>query len=124
MTQAGEAAYKHRWIALLLLSLSLTLIVIDSTIVNIAFPSIRKTFGASFADAEWVNSIYSLVFGSALIAWGKLGDQYGRRNIFVAGAIVFVLGSLGRGLACPNGVIIVFRAMQGLGAAILSPSHH
>ncbi|MEP7288759.1 MAG: MFS transporter [Chloroflexota bacterium] len=122
LTAAEETAYKRRWIALLLLSLSLMLIVIDSTIVNIAFPSIRKTFGASFADAEWVNSIYSLVFGAALITWGKLGDQFGRRNIFVLGAIVFTLGSLGTGLAPNIGVMILFRAMQGMGAAMMSPS--
>src|SRR5258708_3845322 len=117
-----ETMYQRRWLALGILSLSLTLIIIDSTIVNIAFPAIRKTFGASFADAEWVNSIYSLVFGAALITWGKLGDQYGRRNIFVAGAIVFVLGSLGTGLAGTIGVMIFFRAMQGMGAAMMSPS--
>jgi MFS family permease len=121
-TAAEEAAYQRRWIALLLLSLSLTLIIIDSTIVNIAFPAIRKTFGASFADAEWVNSIYSLVFGAALITWGKLGDQYGRRNIFVAGAVVFVLGSLGSGLAPSIASLILFRALQGMGGAMMSPS--
>src|SRR5215475_13355116 len=98
MTAAEEAAYKRRWIALILLSLSLCLIVIDSTIVNIAFPTIQSSFKASYADAEWVNSIYSLVFGAALITWGKLGDQYGRRSIFIGGAVVFVLGSLGTGL--------------------------
>src|SRR5450631_3413329 len=103
-SEAEEAAYKRRWIALLILSISLMLIVIDSTIVNIAFPSIRKTFNASFADAEWVNSIYSLVFGAALITWGKLGDEFGRRNIFVLGAIVFVLGSLGTGLSANIGI--------------------
>jgi MFS family permease len=122
MTAAEEAAYKRRWIALILLSLSLVLIVMDSTIVNIAFPSIRATFGASFADAEWVNSIYSLVFGAALITWGKLGDQYGRRNIFVLGTLVFVLGSLGTGLAPSIGAAIFFRAVQGMGGAMLSPS--
>src|SRR5690242_453845 len=122
MSAAEELAYKRRWIALLILSLSLTLIIIDSTIVNIAFPSIRKTFGASFADAEWVNSIYSLVFGAALITWGKLGDQYGRRNIFILGATVFVLGSLGVGLAGNIGVLVLFRAVQGMGGAMMSPS--
>ena len=122
MTEAEESAYKRRWIALLLLSLSLTLIVIDSTVVNIAFPAIRKTFGASFADAEWVNSIYSLVFGAALITWGKLGDQFGRRIIFIGGALVFVFGSLGSGLAPNIGMLILFRAMQGMGGAMMSPS--
>ncbi|MBX3082615.1 MAG: MFS transporter [Anaerolineae bacterium] len=121
-TAAEEAAYKRRWIALLILSLSLTLIVMDSTIVNIAFPSIRATFGASFADAEWVNSIYSLIFGAALITWGKLGDQYGRRNIFIAGAIVFLIGSLGSGLAATIPVMILFRGVQGMGGAMMSPS--
>lgn len=122
MTAAEETAYKRRWIALLLLSLSLMLIVIDSTIVNLAIPSIRNTFNASFADTEWVNSIYSLVFGAALITWGKLGDQFGRRNIFVAGTGVFLIGSLGTGLAANIGVMILFRAVQGMGAAMLSPS--
>ncbi|MEO8607855.1 MAG: MFS transporter [Chloroflexota bacterium] len=122
MSAAEEAAYKRRWIALILLSLSLMLIVIDSTIVNIAFPAIQSTFKASYADAEWVNSIYSLVFGAALITWGKLGDQYGRRNIFILGAIVFVLGSLGTGLAGNIGVLVLFRAVQGMGGAMMSPS--
>ncbi|MBC7814605.1 MAG: MFS transporter [Burkholderiales bacterium] len=122
MTAAELAAYKRRWFALLLLSMSLMLIVIDTTIVNIAFPSIRETFNASFADAEWVNSIYSLVFGAALITWGKLGDQYGRRNVFVGGATVFAIGSLGCGLAPNIGTLIFFRAVQGMGGAMMSPS--
>ncbi len=122
VSTASELAYKRRWVALLILSLSLTIIVIDSTIVNIAFPAIRKTFGASFADAEWVNSIYSLVFGAALITWGKLGDQYGRRAIFILGAVVFVAGSLGSGLAANIGIMIFFRALQGMGGAMMSPS--
>jgi MFS family permease len=121
-TAAEEAAYQRRWIALLLLSLSLLLIVIDSTIVNIAIPSIRSTFGASFADTEWVNSIYSLVFGAMLITFGKLGDQYGRRNLFILGTAVFLIGSAGTGLAANIGTMILFRGIQGLGAAMLSPS--
>jgi MFS family permease len=122
MTAAEQQAYKRRWIALLILSMSLMLLVIDSTIVNIAFPVIRSTFNASYADAEWINSIYSLVFGALLITWGKLGDQYGRRNIFIGGAVVFALGSLGVGIASTISVAIAFRALQGLGAAMMSPS--
>ena len=112
----------RRWIALGILSMSLMLIVIDSTVVNIAFPSIRATFNAPFSDAEWVNSIYSLVFGAALITWGKLGDQYGRRTIFIIGAALFALSSLGVGLAPTIGVMIAFRALQGLAGAMMSPS--
>src|SRR5690606_19628980 len=88
----------------------------------IAFPTIRETFGASYADAEWVNSIYSLVFAALLITWGKLGDQYGRRNIFIGGAVVFTAGSLGVGTAAGSGVVVALRALQGLGAAMMSPS--
>ncbi len=121
-TAADDQMYKRRWIALFVLSISLIIIVIDSTIVNIAFPTIRETFGASYADAEWVNSIYSLVFGALLITWGKLGDQFGRRNILIGGAIVFALGSLGVGTASSIGIAVGFRAMQGLGAAMMSPS--
>lgn len=122
MTDAEQRTFDRRWVALLLLSLSLVLVVADSTIVNIAFPAIRKTFGASFADAEWINSIYSLVFAAALITWGKLGDQFGRRNIFIAGAIVFLIGSAGTGFAANIGEAIIFRAMQGMGGAMMSPS--
>lgn len=117
-----EQTYKRRWIALLILSMSLMLIVVDSTIVNIAFPSIRSTFNASFADAEWVNSIYSLVFGALLVTWGKLGDQYGRRNIFIAGAALFGISSVGVGLAPSIGAMIGFRALQGFAGAMMSPS--
>ena len=113
MSAAEQQAYKRRWIALLILSMSLILIVIDSTIVTIAFPTIRETFGASYADAEWVNSIYSLVFAALLITWGKLGDQYGRRNIFIGGAVVFTAGSLGVGTAADIGILVAFRALQG-----------
>lgn len=120
--EAASPAYQRRWIALGILSMSLMLIVIDSTIVNIAFPSIRAAFNAPFSDAEWVNSIYSLVFGAALITFGKLGDQYGRRNIFVLGAATFALSSLGVGLAPNIGAMIGFRALQGLGGAMMSPS--
>ncbi len=122
MTAADQAAYKRRWIALFILSMSLMIIVIDSSVVSIAFPAIRTTFGASFADAEWVNSIYSLVFGALLITWGKLGDLFGRRNIFVFGALIFALGSLGVGTASSIGIAVAFRALQGLGAAMMSPS--
>lgn len=112
----------RRWYALGILSMSLMLIVIDSTVVNIAFPAIRATFKSPFSDAEWVNSIYSLIFGAALITWGRLGDHYGRRNIFVAGAALFALSSLGVGLASSIGVMIGFRALQGMAAAMMSPS--
>ncbi|MFN8452603.1 MAG: MFS transporter [Anaerolineae bacterium] len=117
-----QRTYQRRWIALLILSMSLMIIVLDGSIVNIAFPAIRRTFGASYADAEWVNTIYSLVFAALLITWGKLGDQFGRRNIFIAGVLVFAAGSLGVGTGATIGAVVASRALQGLGAAMMSPS--
>lgn len=122
MTAEEQRTYNRRWIALLILSFSLTIIVLDGSIVNIAFPTIRRTFNASYADAEWVNTIYSLVFAALLITWGKLGDQFGRRNIFIAGVLVFAVGSLGVGTGDTIGAVIASRALQGLGAAMMSPS--
>lgn len=122
MTAEEGRAYQRRWIALLILSMSLMIIVLDGSIVNIAFPAIRRAFGASYADAEWVNTIYSLVFAALLVTWGKLGDQFGRRNIFIAGVLVFAAGSLGVGTAGTIGAAVASRALQGLGAAMMSPS--
>ena len=71
----SEAYHRRRWYGLLILSLSLTLIMVDATIVNGAIPSIVKDFSASFRDAEWVNTIYSLVFAATLILWGKIAER-------------------------------------------------
>ncbi|WP_119065336.1 MFS transporter [Aggregatilinea lenta] len=118
----SEAHNRRRWYALLILSLSLMLTIIDGTIVNIAIPSIQATFGVSIRDVEWVNSIYSLVFAATLILWGKIGDQYGRRLLFVIGLLLFGLGSALVGASTSIGMLVAMRALQGLGAAVLSPS--
>ncbi len=117
-----EAYYRRRWYGLLILSLSLTLIMVDATIVNVAIPSIVKDFDASFRDAEWVNTIYSLVFAATLILWGKIGDQYGRRLLFLIGVMIFGVGSALVGAAASMTMLVAMRALQGVGAAILSPS--
>ena len=67
------------------------LVIMDGTIVNVAIPSIVRTFDASFRDAEWVNTIYSLVYAATLILWGKIGDQHGRRLLFLIGVALFGL---------------------------------
>jgi EmrB/QacA subfamily drug resistance transporter len=117
------AHHQRRWIALLILSLSLTLVIMDATIVNVAIPSIVEDFeGATFRDAEWVNTIYSLVYAATLILWGKIGDQYGRRLLFLIGVVLFGLGSALVGASSTIGMLVAMRAVQGVGAAILSPS--
>ncbi|MCB0128298.1 MAG: MFS transporter, partial [Caldilineaceae bacterium] len=85
---------RRRWLALVVLALSLLLVIMDGTIVNVAIPSIQRDLHASLVDVEWVNSIYSLIFAMTLILWGKLGDMYGRRRLFIAGLLVFGTGSM------------------------------
>lgn len=119
----GSEHHRRRWYALLILSLSLTLVIMDATIVNVAIPSIVQDFeGATFRDAEWVNTIYSLVYAATLILWGKIGDQYGRRRMFLAGVVLFGLGSALVGASSSISMLVAMRALQGVGAAILSPS--
>jgi EmrB/QacA subfamily drug resistance transporter len=122
VVEEGSEHHARRWIALLILSLSLMLVIMDGTIVNVAIPSITQEFGSSFRDAEWVNTIYSLVYAATLILWGKIGDQYGRRLLFLVGVVLFGIGSALVGASSSITMLVAMRTVQGVGAAILSPS--
>ncbi|MCB0062535.1 MAG: MFS transporter, partial [Caldilineaceae bacterium] len=113
---------RRRWLALVVLALSLLLVIMDGTIVNVAIPSIQRDLHASLVDVEWVNSIYSLIFAMTLILWGKLGDMYGRRRLFVAGLLVFGAGSMLSGAAASIQWLIGMRVLQAIGAAMLFPT--
>jgi EmrB/QacA subfamily drug resistance transporter len=113
---------RRRWLALVVLAFSLLLVILDATIVNVAIPSIRSDLNASLADVEWVNSIYSLIFAMTLILWGKLGDIYGRRRLFLAGLLIFGSGSMLSGRAVSIQMLIGMRVLQALGAAMLFPT--
>src|SRR5213083_2129924 len=107
---------------LLVLSLSLAIIVIDATIVIVALPQIQKDFSISLKDLEWITSLYALVFGSFLLTWGKLSDEFGRKRIFISGISLFILGSIIDGFSQDLTQILVGRVVQGFGAAMASPS--
>jgi EmrB/QacA subfamily drug resistance transporter len=107
---------------LLVLSLSLAIIVIDATIVIVAQVKIQNDFGISLKDLEWITSLYALVFGSFLLTWGKLSDEYGRRLIFMAGISLFVVGSIIDGFSQDLSQLLIGRVFQGFGAAMASPS--
>jgi EmrB/QacA subfamily drug resistance transporter len=107
---------------LLVLSLSLAIIVIDATIVIVAQYQIQKDFQISLKDLEWITSLYALIFGSFLLSWGKLSDEYGRKRIFVAGIFLFVVGSIIDGFSQNLSQLLVGRVIQGFGAAMASPS--
>ena len=111
-----------QFLTLLVLSLSLAIIVIDATIVIVAQYRIQQEFGISFKDLEWITSLYALVFGSFLLTWGKLSDQYGRKRIFMGGISLFILGSIIDGFSNDLTQILLGRVVQGFGAAMASPA--
>ena len=111
-----------QFLTLLVLSLSLAIIVIDATIVIVAQYTIQKQFNINFKDLEWITSLYALVFGSFLLTWGKLSDQYGRKRIFVGGISLFIVGSIIDGFSNDLTQILVGRVIQGFGAAMASPA--
>ena len=113
---------RTRWFGLAILSLGVSMIIVDATIVNVALPSIIRDFGLDLSDAEWINSVYSLVFAALLITLGKVGDIHGRRRMFMIGLVVFTLASLLAGRAGSGGWLIAARVLQGVGAAVILPS--
>ena len=111
-----------RWSALALIVTAQFMVILDVAIVNVALPSIKSDLGFSQASLQWVVSAYAIFFGGALLLGGRLGDLLGRRRLFVAGLAVFAASSLLCGLAWSEGSLIAFRAVQGLGGAMLAPA--
>jgi EmrB/QacA subfamily drug resistance transporter len=109
-----------KWLALYVLCLGDVLIVLDSTIVNVALPSIQEDLGFSDATLAWVVNAYLLTFGGFLLLGGRLSDLYGRRRIFLIGLVIFTAMSLACGIAGSQEFLVVARAMQGFGGAIVS----
>jgi len=118
MTQSN----RRRWIALLLLCMVQFMVVLDIAIVNVALPSIQTDLGFTQENLQWVISAYSLVFGGFLLLGGRLADLLGRRRVFMVGLVIFTIGSLLCGLSWSEGSLIAARALQGLGAATISPA--
>jgi EmrB/QacA subfamily drug resistance transporter len=113
---------RRKWLALALLSAVQFMVVLDIAIVNVALPSIKVDLGFSQEDLQWVISAYALVFGGFLLLGGRAADLLGRRRLFLAGLVVFTLASLLAGLAWSEASLIGARALQGLGAAVISPA--
>jgi EmrB/QacA subfamily drug resistance transporter len=111
---------RKRWIALYVLCLGDLMIVLDSTIVNVALPSIRDDLGFSETSLAWVVNAYLLTFGGFLLLGGRLGDLFGHRRLFVYGISLFTVASLACGLAGSQGLLVGARAVQGLGGAVVS----
>jgi EmrB/QacA subfamily drug resistance transporter len=111
---------RTRWLALYILCLGDLMIVLDVTIVGVALPSIREDLGFTETSLAWVVNAYLLTFGGFLLLGGRLGDLFGHRRLFALGIGLFTLASLACGLSTSQGVLIGARAVQGLGAAVVS----
>ena len=119
---APSPAEPNRWAVLALLGVAQLMVVLDSTIVNIALPSAQRDLGFSTGNRQWIVTAYALAFGSLLLIGGKLGDLFGRKWTFIGGLIGFSVASFLGGLAPSFGVLVVARALQGVFGALLAPS--
>lgn len=121
-TEPATPNDSRRWWGLGVLALGLSMIVLDGTIVGVALPRIIEDLQLTLTDAQWVNSLYAMVFAALLLTVGRLGDRYGRRNLFILGVFVFVAGSMAAARAHGAESLIAARAFQGVGGAMVLPS--
>ncbi len=112
---------RREWIGLGVLAAGLSLIVVDGTIVNVSLPVIIDELGLDLTDAQWINSIYAVVFAALLLTAGRLGDRLGRRMLFILGVVVFIGGSLMAAASESSTALIVARVVQGVGGAFVLP---
>src|SRR5919108_2400464 len=113
---------RKRWLGLAVIVAAQFMVVLDVAIVNVALPSIKTDLHFSQESLQWVITAYSLLFGGVLLLGGRMADLLGRRRLFLAGLLLFTVSSLLDGLAWSEGSLILFRSLQGLGAALLSPA--
>ena len=114
--------YQRRWLTLSVLCLSLFVIVVDNTIVNVALPTLVRELGTTTSQLQWVVDSYTLVFAGLLLTCGSLGDRFGRRGALQCGLVLFGLGSLASAFASDAGQLIATRAFMGIGGALIMPA--
>src|SRR5512138_389083 len=119
---ATPPADRRRWVVLGVMCLSLLLIVMDNTIVNVAIPTLQRELGASTGELQWVVDSYILVFAGLLLTMGALGDRYGRRGALGIGLAVMGVASVLSAFADSAGQLVATRALLGIGAALVMPS--
>ena len=116
------APVDRRWLVLVVVAIAQLMVVLDSTIVNIALPSAQRSLGFSNNDRQWVVTAYALAFGSLLLVGGRLGDMYSRKRVFITGLAGFALCSAIGGASVSFEMLVAARALQGAFGAILAPS--
>ena len=110
------------WVVLVIICLAQFMVVLDATIVNVALPHIQTSLGFTEASLQWVINAYTLVFAGFLLLGGRAGDLLGRKRLFLVGLVVFTIASFLNGISTTSGMLIGFRALQGFGAALISPA--
>jgi EmrB/QacA subfamily drug resistance transporter len=122
MAPTSGKAFERRWWTLAVLSVSLLVISLDNTILNVALPTIERDLDATAGDLQWIVDSYTLVFAGLLLTMGSLGDRFGRRLALVVGLGIFGAGSLWSALAPSADALIASRALMGIGGALIMPS--
>src|SRR6201993_3120707 len=117
-----SSAHDRRWLTLAIVGAAFFMTVLDVAIVNVAIPSIQRDLHVAETTVQWVLIAYAITFGGFLLLGGRMADLFGRRRLFMIGVAVFSAASLVCGLATAIGVLIAARAVQGVGAAIVSPA--
>src|SRR6202167_2623904 len=118
----SPAANDHRWLILVIVAIAQLMVILDSTIVNIALPSAQQSLGFPNSERQWVVTAYALAFGSLLLPGGRIGDMFNRQRVFITGLVGFSGASAIGGAAASFGMLIAARALQGAFGAILAPA--
>ncbi|MDQ3217509.1 MAG: MFS transporter, partial [Actinomycetota bacterium] len=117
-----EQLYPRRWMALAVLALSLVVIGMDNTILNVALPTLVRDLNATASELQWIVDSYVLVFAGLLLTMGALGDRFGRKRALMSGMAIFALASASSAWASSPELLIATRAAMGIGAALIMPS--
>src|ERR1700729_4372879 len=112
----------HRWLILVIVAIAQLMVILDSTVVNIALPSAQHALGFPNSDRQWVVTAYALAFGSLLLLGGRIGDMFSRKRVFIAGLAGFALASALGGAAVSFEMLVIARTLQGAFGAILAPA--
>ena len=118
----SAAIYARRWWALAVMCLSLLVIGIDNTVLNVAIPSLIKDLGATTSQLQWIVDGYTLVFAGLLLTAGSLGDRFGRKGALTIGLTIFTVGSAASAFAHSANMLIFTRAFMGIGGALIMPA--
>ena len=113
---------RNRWVGLVFISMAISLVIIDGTIVNTIFPSIINDLSLTSTEVQWVQESYVLVFASLLLVWGSLADRFGRKRLLSIGIVIFIFASVWAGVAESPDVLILARVIQGIGGAMVLPT--